>query len=364
MLGRARGQFGRDRPPPFGVSRRENPRNTVVVPSMNERYPKHPTVVHLVKRSWDNDTDFLTLDLNGHRHIVSLRSGLRYHAWIDQDTFADEAIALSSTNYAAPKSVLDTDNDGSPTSGEDEIPLDVLRSGRPITPRDNATGQHGGISKTAQHDREVRPKNVLKKRLRLKKGLRPNFRTSPTRSVALEKAEIPEMSILPSRPGPQPESNPTTVPRPAHQPSPTLSAPLLSSCATTHLHSTYKRRNTRMVIDVDISGKVHNKGSIRLHSCTNIETFLKAVCQRSNVAEASIATLTVRFPWLEGIPQRQEIRLDRNVGLMQTLFDEVENAPCWQEAGDPCCNLMATVLQKPGWDEDHHQTMLSLGSQP
>ena len=376
-----------------------------MVPSMNERRPERPTEVRLMRRSWDKNTTFWTLDLNGHRYIVSHLSGGRYHAWIDRDDFAKGIIAFASANHTAPsrESSSGTENeDDCPKRSKDAVAPHTLRSGQAIrrespsanaatvkvqSPKEYAALPPGGLVERPQRALETRPRNALKT------GLRPNFLAPPTRSVALKKKKAPNLSILPSRSAshavsqratnsgvistsrhvsegetaPSPASNiklAPLVPGQVHQLEPVLPPPLLPSNARNSVLSNHKRRNTRMAISIEISGQIHPKGSKSLRSCSNIEAFLEVLCNKCHITEASIATVTVRFPWLADRPPRQVIRLDQNVGFVGSLFDEVDNAPCWQEGGTPCCDIHVTVSQKPGWDEDHHQTMLSIFPEP
>lgn len=409
LIDKAREQFQGIAPPSFGVSKRDESWKFVVVPSLNGLRPKNPTLVKLKRRSWDKKTDFWTLDLNCRRYIVACFPSLyEYHAWINCDDFANEVIAFSHINHSAlsPRDFLefdteDSDDSSLDDSSNDSVTPNTLRSGRTIR-RDSIASKtadveapstqeqgnltHGGLVESVQRSLKTRPKNALKK------GLRPSFSTLPTRSAVLKKEKVSTPSMLPSLLGPNtfplgaPISSKTTtsersqeltmMPQIASNPAlaglvsaqvdpspPAPSARPQSSSGAVPGLSDYKRRHSKMAIHIEISGKPHERGCKSLRSCSSIETFLEVVCRKCNITDASVDTIMIRFPWLGNSRERQIIRLDRNVGFMGTLVDEVDNAPCWQEEGNPCCILMVKVLQKPGWDEDYHQTMPSFLSQ-
>ena len=296
--------------------------------------------------------------------------GHRYHTWIGHDDFAAKIIALSTVSQAAPAPEISVIHREPSVSAV--VSIGMIRS------EENATHSQGSPVTLAQANLETRPKNALKK------GFRPNFLTAPTRTSSnlpsrLATKQSPELEqSLKSKPSKPFEPGRLLFPASIvdlAQMSPVQddqlrsvpSAPLAasdSSDSTQFLLSEHKRCKTKIAIHLDIAGQIHDRGSKGLRSCCNIEAFLDLVCKKCNITEASIKTVTVKFPWLEGKPHRQVIRLDQDVGLIKELFDEVDNAPCWQEGPTACCEIMVTVVQKPGWDEDHHQTMLSSLSQP
>lgn len=164
-----------------------------------------------------------------------------------------------------------------------------------------------------------------------RKEKKPDLSTLPSRVVVGEQTNS-DVTSLPSRAVPYTESNPDlafvpryvmgssvagqqTAPPPAanlglvplapkhvlQRPS-VLPAPLLPLAAGPRVLSSRKKRNTRMAIYVDISGQIHARGSRSLRSCENIESFLEILCTKCEISEASIASVTVRFPCLEGEP--------------------------------------------------------------
>ena len=127
-----------------------------------------------------------------------------------------------------------------------------------------------------------------------------------------------------------------------------------SSSSVPRVLQMYKGDRTSLKFRVESSGDIRKAGSKRLRSCNTIASFFQIVCHKCDITEASISTISVKFPWFPQDHPRQEIRNDRDIECIKTLIHEVDNAPCWEDETD-YCKLPVRVVKKPGWDEGHNQ---------
>ena len=80
---------------------------------------------------------------------------------------------------------------------------------------------------------------------------------------------------------------------------------------------------------VEASGQLWKAGKKRLRGCNTVDGFLRDVCKRCDIIEASVANITVTFPWLPDVHENCSIQLEQHNDFMTRLIQEVDNAPCW-----------------------------------
>lgn len=358
-------------------------RSTLAVSSVSRPHPTQENDLETETESYDEPSDDRTVQ----RYLPSgrpLRScvSISQDAWMAVDTTSAKSKNLakdpSVDTPSVPSEVSAASDTATFLKGQKHVELPYRDDQAKMGMASGQDAEHGPSNpptlikapsqlgtpreRLVERSLETRPRNSLKR------GLRPNFSNSPTRSDVSDKGKEPDLSILPSHSAPSTlslgastpnvTSTPASVAEPQTMPEPALNAhfaafataqvnqllpaPLQPSKATAPAFSEYKRRNTFMALYLDISGQLQEKGRKSLRYCIGIEAFLEVICRRCNISKTSIASVTARFPCLEDKPRRQVIPLDQNVGFIGSQFDEVDNASLMARAEDsllqPHCN--------------------------